>query len=95
MIYRCLVLVVAVALSGCGHDPQGGYQPMNQASGDQQGTPYKQARTQCWQRSMSMNGGNAMDMSRGRVYDQCMNELGWEDPRMRPQSQPSAASSSR
>jgi hypothetical protein len=73
----------ALVLSGCAVDPYGGYRPMNQAaSGSADGVSFNQANAECWERSMSLLGGVAMDSARQRAYDTCMNDRGWYDPRL-------------
>jgi hypothetical protein len=88
-------LAAALVLSGCGLDPYGGYRPMNQAaSGSAEGMSFNQANAECWERSMSLLGGLAMDMPRQRAYDSCMHEMGWEDPRIPAQPRPSTTQES-
>jgi hypothetical protein len=87
VISRNLILAAAIALAGCGLDPQGGYRPMAQASGSQVSgsMSFDEANAQCWTLAYTLLGGNAMDSARSRTYDTCMHDRGWEDPRMRPQ----------
>jgi hypothetical protein len=103
VIYRNVVLVAALALSACGMDSQGGYQPMNQQTGSATGgsysspdaKAYQQAHDECWESSMSLLGGNAMDATRERTYNQCMNARGWEHPMMPAKPQPTTTPGSR
>lgn len=87
MLTRGFLLAGALALSGCALDPQGGYRPLAERSGSPQAMSFNQANAECWQLSMSLLGGFAMDSSRQRAYDTCMNDRGWYDPRL-PTPQP-------
>jgi hypothetical protein len=56
---------------------------MDQASsGSTGGMSFNQANAECWEISMSLLGGLAMDAARQRAYDSCMNDRGWYDPRL-------------
>lgn len=77
----------AAVLSGCGLDPRGGYRPLER-SGSAETISFDEANARCWEQSMGLLGGLAMDAPRLRAYDTCMRRSGWEDPRLRPQPLP-------
>jgi hypothetical protein len=92
-----LVLCAAIVLAGCALDPQGGYRPIAESSGSAarsgsgERPSFNQANAECWERSMGLLGGLAMDSVRQRTYDICMNDRGWHDPRLPAPSQPRGA----
>ena len=95
VLSRSVILAAAIALSGCALDPQGGYRPMPERSGSQAAMSFDQANAECWEISMSLLGGNAMDSARARAYDLCMHERGWQDPRMPARPRPTTVPGSR
>lgn len=95
MATRGFILVVALALSACAADPQGGYQPMQRSGASANGVTFDEANAQCWNQAYGLLGGNAMDSARTRAYDQCMHDRGWEDPRMPAQPRATTSPGSR
>ena len=86
---RSAILSVSLLLSACAIDPHGGYVPARDGA-----PPFEQANARCWERSMSLLGGLAMDSARDRAYDTCMRENGWADPRRKPEPPPATTPAS-
>lgn len=86
-----IVIAVSAAflLSACGLDPRGGYRPVRDNA-----PSFDQVNAVCWERSMSLLGGLAMDSPREAAYDACMRQNGWADPRRTWQQQPATTPAS-
>lgn len=77
---RGLILGVALALSACALDPQGGYQPMQRSGTGTGSVTFNDANAQCWTVSMN-NAGYGATMAQLAAYNTCMARNGWEDRR--------------
>lgn len=96
MLSRSLVLVMALGLSACAVDPQGGYRPIERSGSDGSArVSFDDANAQCWGLAYTLLGGNAMDSARSRAYETCMRDRGWEDSRMRRQPKATTVPGSR
>jgi hypothetical protein len=71
---------VAIALSGCALDPQGGYRPVAERSGSPEAKSFNEVNAQCWAVSMNIAGFSAT-AAQQEAYNACMVRNGWEDRR--------------
>jgi hypothetical protein len=71
-IYLSAILSAGLSLTACAMDPQAGFTKM-----DESANSYGPANAECWERSMSLLGGTAMDMQRESSHQVCMRENRW------------------